>query len=90
MKPCPTISPTELEHVMGGVSTKKTAGTPNNEQLITTLQTIQSSIKDLGKSNNQGLFGNSDNAMLFTLVLAMQRRTEVSVSRSGYSWRSSW
>lgn len=62
-----------------------------NDQLLTTLQGIQSSLKDLGKNSNNGFFGGS-NAMLFmTMALAM-RRNEVVVynnrGNAGYYWRS--
>lgn len=88
-----SISDDQLELVSGGKHEQphdmNNMGS-SNDQLLTTLQGIQSSLKDLGKNNNNGLFGG--NAMLFmTMALAM-RRNEVVVynnrGNAGYYWRS--
>ena len=98
------ISNSDLDTVFGG-TTPPSHPTPSagsgggggcNDQLLTAMQGIQSSLKDLGKNNNnQGLFGG--NGMLFLgMALAMQRRNDTVVCVGGgcrgygYSYRSSW
>ena len=96
------ISTNDLDSVTGGTSPASTpspklgsgdAGScSGNDQLLTAMQGIQSSLKDIGKNQNQGLFGN--NGLLFLgMALAMQRRSESTVvinggGRWGYSYRA--
>ena len=68
---------------------------PEPDPLLTGLQGIQSSIKDLGKNQNQGLFGGQNGLLFMTMALAMRQRSEVTVYGGGrgggyYSYRSSW
>src|SRR6266550_9508815 len=51
----------------------------NNSQLLSTLQGIQGSLSDLGKNQNQGLFGGSNGLMFMTMALAMSRRNDTVV-----------
>jgi hypothetical protein len=103
-----TISNNDLDSVYGGTTPTKadlptngggssSSGGCHNDQLLTAIQGIQSSLKDIGKNNNQGLFGN--NGLLFLgMALAMQRRSESVVCVGGgcgrggygYSYRTSW
>ena len=100
------ISANDLDLVTGGTP----ASTPNNgggggsssntggcsDQLLTGLQGIQSSIKDLGKNQNQGLFGGQNGMLFMTMALAMRQRSEVTVCSGGrcgggyYSYRTGW
>jgi hypothetical protein len=98
------ISNSDLDTVYGGTTPPSKADTSgggsggNNDQLLTAIQGIQSSLKDIGKNNqNQGLFGG--NGLLFLgMALAMQRRNETVVVNGGggcrggygYSYRASW
>ena len=98
------ISTSDLDLVFGGTGSDKPAipgsassgsGSSglNGDQLLTAIQGIQSSLKDINKNNNGGLFGN--NGMLFLgMAMAMSRRSEVVVYGGrhgyGYSWRSGW
>ena len=90
-----TISDLDLETVAGGKHEAphdmSNMGGGSNDQLLTTLQNIQSSIKDLGKNSNNGLFGGNNMMLFMTMALAL-RRNEVVVynnrNNSGYVWRS--
>lgn len=98
-----TISTNDLANVTGGkapsptISTGGDTGGSSNEQLLSALQGIQSSLKDLGKNQNQGgLFGGQNGLLFMTMALAMSRRSEVVVTggngcrRGSYSWRVGW
>jgi len=85
-----TISPDDLMNVTGGKDKTPTVNSNNNnDQVMTALQSIQSTLKDLGKPNNQGLFS-GQNGLMFMMALCMSRRSEVVViggGRRGF-WRS--
>ena len=88
-----TLSIDALDSVTGGTPTFTPAGSSSgsSDQILSTLQNIQSSIKDLGNNQNQGLFGGSNGAMLMmTMAFAMSRRNEVVVYGGGrhWGWRS--
>jgi hypothetical protein len=90
-----TIANNELEMVAGGVgSTTNTSS--SNDQLLSSVQNIQSSLKDLSSSNqNQGLFNGPNGALAFGMMaMAMNRRQSTTVvyggRRGGYYWQSSW
>jgi hypothetical protein len=92
-----TICEQDLDAVSGGKHENTThdmnnmGGGNNNDQLMTMLQSIQSSIKDLGKNSNNGLFGGNNMMLFMTMAMAM-RRNEVVVynnrGNGGYYWRS--
>jgi hypothetical protein len=101
------ISANDLDLVTGGTpSATTTNGTGSgstsasggcSDQLLTGLQSIQSSIKDLGKNQNQGLFGGQNGMLFMTMALAMRQRSEVTVVNGGgrcgggyYSYRTGW
>lgn len=96
-----SISLTELEHVTGGTTgadtshikpvTGSTSSGLSNDQLLTSLNSIGSSIKNLN-SNNNSLFGSNGGALMLGMALAMRNRqqTSVYVGRHGYYWQSSW
>src|SRR3982751_2289133 len=71
-----SISDMALANVSGGTTPTTSTGTSSsNDQLMTAVQGIQSSLKSIGSSNqNQGLFGGSNGLMFMTMALAMQRR----------------
>ncbi|HUS30561.1 MAG TPA: hypothetical protein VMZ53_18755 [Kofleriaceae bacterium] len=73
-----TITTVELELVTGGAYPLGTIDKPGssggNDQLLSTLTGIQSSLKDLSKNqNNQGLFG-GQNGLLFVTALMLSQR----------------
>lgn len=79
------LIPTDaLEQVGGGVA---------NEDLMKSLNGIQSSLRDLGKNQNQG-FSSGTNGLMFMMMamVAASRRQQTTVvyaGRHGY-WQSSW
>ena len=91
-----TISEVELALVTGGKGPEVTSVQPggsssNNDAVMSALNGIQSSLKDLQKP--QGLFGGNNGLLFMTMALAMSRRSEVVVyggRRGGYSWRAYW
>lgn len=89
-----TITDAELALVTGGklspsTTLGTTGGSSSDDQLLSTLQGIQSSLKDLGKNNNS-LFGGNNALLFMTMALAMNRRSEVVVYGSGYRRGFSW
>ena len=94
-----TLSHTDLAQVTGGkpdaaLDTGGGGTSSNNDQVLGALRGIQSSLEDLGKNQNQGLFGGNNGLMVMTMALAMNRRSEVVVygnggncGRRGFSWR---
>jgi hypothetical protein len=98
-----TISDVELAQVTGGKGPDATSISPssgssgNNDAVLGALNGIQSSLKDLGKNNNNnGLFGGNGLMLGMVAGLAMRNRnTDVVVhgswgSRGGFHWRASW
>ena len=95
-----TISNLELAHVTGGKGPDVTAtvgpgsgsgSSSNNDAVLSALNGIQSSLKDLQKP--QGLFSGNNGLLFMTMALAMSRRSEVVVyggGHRGYSWRAYW
>ncbi len=90
-----TLSTSDLANVTGGKdATSISAGSCNNDQLYSAIQGIQSSLKDLGKNQNQGLFS-SQGMMFMTMALALRQQNTTVVYRGGgngcrFSWRASW
>ncbi len=87
-----TISAADLETVTGGATPSSGS---SNDQLIATLQGLQSSLKDLSCNNNNSLFGGSNGLLFMTMALMMNRRNDVYVygggrCGGGYYWRSGW
>ena len=99
-----TISAVDLEQVTGGKGSPSanvantSGGGDSNEQIMSALNGIQSSLKDLGKNNNGGLFGGNNGLMFMTMALALSRRNDSVVyynggcnrGRASFSWRASW
>ena len=93
-----TISELELAHVTGGKGPEATSVTPggssssSNDAVLSALNGIQSSLKDMQKP--QGLFNGNNGLLFMTMALAFSRRSEVVVygggPRRGYSWRAYW
>ena len=80
-----TLSTADLSTVTGGKNnpTSTTSG-GSDDAMLTTLQGIQSSLKDLGKNGNQGLFSGTNGMMFMTMALALsQRRNDVVVVGGG-------
>lgn len=72
-----TLSNDDLNNVTGGKDLSTVAGTSSggsNDAMLATLQGIQSSLKDLGKSQNQGLFGGNSGLLFMGMALAMSNR----------------
>ena len=93
-----TIESNELVTVAGGAAPTSNTSTgtssSTNDQLLSTVQGIQSSLKDLSSNKNQGLFGGPNGGLTMAMfAMAMQRRnstTVVNYGRGGYYWQSSW
>ena len=93
-----TLSDQDLTLVTGGkVAAPPTAGSTTsgssstNDALLSQLQGIQSSLSDLGKHQNNSLFGGTNGLMFMTMALALsQRRNEVVVYGGGYHRGFSW
>lgn len=96
-----TIETNELEMVAGGAGATGTPGATlntsgsNNSQLLSTVQGIQSSLKDLNSNQNQGLFSGPNGGLaLGMMALAMRRNQQTTVvyggRHGGYAWQSSW
>ena len=63
-----TLSNLDLAQVTGGTSS-------NSDQVLSSLQGIQSSLSDLGKNQNQGMFSGQNGLMFMTMAtLAMSQR----------------
>ena len=84
-----TITTVELELVTGGTAyplgqIDKPSGGHSNDQLLSTLNGIQSSLKDLSKNQNQGPFS-GQNGLLFVTMLALssQRQNSTVVYSQG-------
>jgi hypothetical protein len=97
-----TLTDVDLALVTGGkgpdaTSVIPSSGGSNNDAVLGALNGIQSSLSDLGKNNNGGLFGGS-NGLMFGMMagLAMRNRApDVHVhgswgSRRGFSWSAHW
>lgn len=71
-----TLSLDDLTIVTGGktVATSTNTSSGGDDQLLTTLRSIQSSISDLGKNQNNSLFGGANGLMFMTMALAMGNR----------------
>ena len=93
-----TLDDSALDTVTGGTPSATTSPiTPSgggNDQILSTLQNIQSSIKDLGNNHNQGLFSGANGAMLMmTMAFAMSRREVVVYGGGGghhHWWHRGW
>ncbi|HTL33105.1 MAG TPA: hypothetical protein VL326_08265 [Kofleriaceae bacterium] len=93
-----TIGTNELEMVAGGAGTTSNTSSSGsgNDQLLSTVQGIQSSLKDLSSSQqNQGLFSGPNGGLaLGMMALAMRRNQNTTVvyggRHGGYYWQSSW
>jgi len=82
-----TIATVELELVTGGtgypigkVDSGSSGG--SNDQLLSTLNGIQSSLKDLNKNQNQGPFS-GQNGLLFVTMLALSQQRSNNVVYAG-------
>jgi hypothetical protein len=86
------ISTNDLSLVTGGTTPSGSGSGCNssNQQLLATLQGIQSSLTNLGNNNNNGgLFGGNNGLLFMTMALAMRQRQEVVVcggGRCGGGW----
>ena len=66
--------------VLDGITGGKSVGSKtNNDAVLSSLSSLQSSIKDLANKPQQSAFGNPTNVMLFAL-LASQRPAAASTS----------
>jgi hypothetical protein len=63
-------------------SSSSSSGCTGNDQLMTSLNSISSSIKDLSKKNNGGLFG-GDGMLFLGMALAMRGREDNTVVVNG-------
>ena len=73
-----TLSNLDLAQVTGGTSS-------NGDQVLSSLQGIQSSLSDLGKNQNQGMFSGQNGLMFMTMatVAMSQRQNNVVVVNGG-------
>jgi hypothetical protein len=72
-----TLSTDDLSLVTGGKTIADVAPNGSNDQIMSALTNIQSSLKDLGKSQNQGMFGGQNGLMFMTMALAMRQSNVV-------------
>jgi hypothetical protein len=87
-----TIESLDLVLVTGGAPNlntgdKAAGGTTNNDALLSTLNGISSSLKDLGKNQNQGPFSGTNGLMFVTMLALSQQRnnTVVYAGAPGYA-----
>lgn len=92
-----TISNEMLDDVGGGAGTGHTLAGPSSssdQQLLSSLNGIQSSLSDLGKNQNRGFLSGANGLMFMGMAaMAMSRRPQTTVvygGRGGYYWQSSW
>lgn len=95
-----TISTDLLDDVGGGIGARPDIGpgralngSAGNDQLLSSLSGIQTSLDNLGKNN--GSFSSGTNGVLFMgmAALAMSRRPQTTVvygGRGGYYWHAGW
>jgi hypothetical protein len=82
-----TISTEMMEDVSGGTPAT------THDQLLSSLNGIQSSLDNLGKNNGSFLSGNRGLMFMGLAAMAMSRRQQTTViygGRGGYYWQSSW
>jgi hypothetical protein len=73
-----TLDVLALDSVTGGKGVKSPSSSSSSD-LTAQLTSLQSSITDLGKNQqNKGLFGNPTNAMLFAMVALKNRESQPS------------
>jgi hypothetical protein len=92
-----TISLEALDTVTGG-TTPPVSATPiasgsgsSSDTALQALQGISSSLSDLAKNQNQGLFGGANGPLLMmTMAMALSRRTEVVVYGGRHGWGYHW
>jgi len=96
-----TIANNELDMVAGGAGATGTPGTSlntsgKNDALLSTVQGIQSSLKDLNSNQNQGLFSGPNGGLALGMMALAMRRNQQSTTvvyggrHGGYAWQSSW
>jgi len=83
-----TISELDLEQVTGGkvpdtAIASGTGGGGDNDAILSALNSIQSSLKDIGKNNNGGLFGGNNGLLFMTMALAFSQRSSTVVYGGG-------
>ncbi len=81
-----TLSIDDLVNVTGGKTVPTSGGTSGggDDAMLASLQGIQSSLKDLGKNQNGGLFGGQNGMLFMTMALALNnRRSDVVVYGGG-------
>lgn len=79
-----TITTLDLELVTGGTGGTSTTTTgTGNDQLLSTLNGIQSSLKDLNKNQNQGAFGGQNGLLFVTMLALSQQRNNTVVYQQG-------
>ena len=95
-----SISTEMLDDVGGGAGAslgdghRVTAPAAGNDQLLSSLNGIQSSLNDLGKRDNGSFLSGTNRVMFMGMAaMAMSRRQQTTVvygGRGGYYWQSSW
>ena len=88
-----SIDPDALDTITGGTavktaSTGSTSSGSSNSAVLTQLQGIQSSLKDLGSAKPQSAFGNTNTMLLFCALAASrpQQTTNVVYVRRPGCW----
>ena len=94
-----TLSLEALDTVTGGVSPTLpatnngggTSGSGSSDTALQALQGISSSLSDLAKNQNQGLFGGANGPLMMMMMgMALSRRSEVVVYGGGRGWGHHW
>lgn len=95
-----SISPGPTHTTAASGSSGSSGSGSCSDALLTSLNSISSSIKDLSSKNNQGLFG-GNGMLLFGMAMMMQRQSSTVVINGGrgggcghgsvgYSWHARW
>ena len=98
-----TIDTNLLDTVTGGTTPSPgpvspsggTSGGSGNDQVLATLQNIQSSLSDLGKNNNSLFSGQNGALLMMTMAFAFSRNSSTTVVYGGgggwhHGWRHGW
>jgi len=91
-----TLSLEALDTVTGGTNPVtaapvKSGGSSSSDTALQALQGISSSLSDLAKNQNQGLFGGANGPLMMMMMgMALSRRSEVVVYGGGYHGWHHW
>jgi hypothetical protein len=87
-KPAPlqTIAPAALAQVSGGATATATASSATNDQVLTALTGILSSIQSLASHQNQGGFNQQEMLMLMLVMQQRNQQQAAVAATSAWPW----